>query len=94
MPTPTATWCVIPTGNLSGDLAICHAGQTKPTNRIATVPVRPGCPGTSNAAIIALAPRMREILRTIDRDGLIDHREHDGPMIAYTIKTLLSDLAP
>ena len=89
MPHPIKPWTVIPTGNAAGDLAICNAGQTKPVNRIATVPVRPGHSSHADAATIAAAPEALGLLHTIKSDGLLDIRESGSKAMGRAIDSVI-----
>lgn len=83
-------WQVLPTGNARGDLAICGAGASKPVNRLATVPVRDGYASNANAVAMAAAPEALSLLKTIDRDGLLDRRERGTPDAEKKLRAILA----
>lgn len=82
-------WKVMPTGNKAGDLAIVPDGATKPIDRIATVKVRSGCNSLENARLIAEAPTMRALLRSIDYNMLIDDRRAGAEQVFYELRDVL-----
>lgn len=87
-------WQVIQTLSAKRDLAVVVKDASASTGRLATVPVRDGFERTAkaNAALIAAAPAMVELLqRALDED-LIDRREELSFSFTEDVQTLLDQL--